>query len=225
MTKKALLKIANRLLLPVTCLGCGEEGDWICSKCLQKLRPAKPVICVLCGKAADKGLCLKCQKSTKLDGVVTFFSYQEKIVQDLIKTAKYAGNFDALKFFGEKYGPTYRRFLEKGQWVFCYIPISAERLKKRGFNQAEELAHAIGEQDFPVRNLLKKIKDTPQQVKQNRKIRLKNVRGSLAIRSVTPAQVVICDDVITTGSTLKEAAILLKKHGAKKVIALTIAHG
>jgi len=225
MTKNSLLKIANRLLLPVTCLGCGEEGEWICSKCLKKLRPAEPVICVLCGKAADDGLCPKCRKSTRLDGAITLFSYQEKIMQELVKTAKYAGNFDALKFFGEKFGSTYRRLLDKDQWVFCYIPISAERLKERGFNQAEELARAIGGQDFPAKNLLKKIKDTPQQVKQNRKIRLKNVQGSLAVRGIVPAQVVICDDVITTGSTLKEAAKALRKAGAKKVIALTIAHG
>lgn len=224
MTPNILGRLAQQLILPVDCLGCYQEGDWICSKCLKKLSPQAPPTCVICGLAARDGLCQKCQKSTYLDRVITFFGYQEPLIQELVKEVKYAGHFDALNFFIKKFGRNYRRVL-KEDWVLSFIPQSGERTKQRGFNQAEELAKAVARDEFQVKKFLGKKFETAPQAKLDRKERLKNVANSFELIAKPEGTVVICDDVITTGSTLKEAARILKKGGAEKVVALTIAHG
>lgn len=189
------------------------------------MTPRLPVTCTICGKAGDYGLCEKCQRSSRLDRVLSLFPYSETIIQSLIKTAKYSGNFDALRCYSELFVDIYRRAIPTDDWVFSFVPLSREREKKRGFNQAEELARLLAGKDYPVKNTLRKVKDTPAQAKQNRDIRLKNIRGSFAAVDKAPKNIVLCDDVITTGSTLKEAAKVLKRAGTKQVIALTIAHG
>ncbi len=117
------------------------------------------------------------------------------------------------------------------QWVLVPIPSSKKRRSERGFNQAELIARKIFEYDEGKNfscdtSLLFKIKDTPHQSElKNRAERLKNLIGAFsASGKCSGKNIILIDDVITTGTTMNEAAKVLKKSGAKKVLGFSIAH-
>jgi len=104
------------------------------------------------------------------------------------------------------------------------IPLSDERLYERGFNQAESLALEAGAE--PI-NLLKRVHSEKQSKKsRNERIRLPQVfQLSETAPPFQNKQILLIDDVYTTGSTLRQAAIILRQAGAKSVQSLTLARG
>lgn len=111
------------------------------------------------------------------------------------------------------------------------IPLSKKRLRERGFNQCELVAEILGKLDngnfFEVRtNLLIKIKDTESQTKKNRGKRLENLKGCFVItkpENITDRNVIVLDDVTTTGATFDEARRTLEASGARRVLFTAIA--
>lgn len=112
------------------------------------------------------------------------------------------------------------------------MPLSAERLQSRGFNQAWELAKALAVQSrSPVRpdaRLLLRIKNTPPQAQLKREARLQNVKGAFIVdplrtQEVACRRVVLVDDVMTSGASLFTAAQALRDAGAAHITALVIA--
>ncbi len=136
--------------------------------------------------------------------------------------------------------------------ILIPIPLSKKRYKERGYNQAElicrELIHlskrnhltpplaplslirrgAGGEVFTLENNVLFKPKETEHQARiENRAQRLKNIIGSFAVKNETLIKnrnIILIDDITTTGATLSEAKKVLKQNGAKKIIAFTVAH-
>ena len=116
-------------------------------------------------------------------------------------------------------------------WLIIPVPLSKNRLKERGYNQAELIAEYFSEK-IKIQicaGALMKTKDTPAQVSvKNRKERLKNLDGAFAVKNpelVEGKNIILIDDVSTTGATLREAKKTLKLAGAKKVLALVVARG
>ncbi len=126
--------------------------------------------------------------------------------------------------------------------ILIPIPLSAKRYKERGYNQAELICKKLIELDTrqPGRltsfvlenNILIKHKETEHQARiENRTERLKNIIGSFAIKNdkqnaelVKGRNIILIDDITTTGATLSEAKKVLKQAGARKIIAFTVAH-
>jgi ComF family protein len=105
-----------------------------------------------------------------------------------------------------------------------WVPLSRRRRARRGFDQAELLARAVAPRlGMPVVPLLRRVRDTPAQARRPAGQR----RGSLAgaFRAVVPAprQVLLVDDVLTTGSTAMACADALRERGARRVVVLTAA--
>ncbi len=99
------------------------------------------------------------------------------------------------------------------------------RLRARGFNPASELARAIA-RPIGARlavGALERVRDTPTQTGLDRAARRRNVRGAFRARAPLPARIWLVDDVVTTGSTLAEAARALRRAGARTVIGLCAA--
>ncbi|HIM01678.1 MAG TPA: ComF family protein [Myxococcales bacterium] len=109
--------------------------------------------------------------------------------------------------------------------VVVPVPLHVRRLRSRGFNPASQLARAIAKQTTSglVTDLLLRHRDTPTQTNLGRNARRKNVRGAFSCTRNAPDNVWLVDDVVTTGSTLEEAARCLKAAGAKSVHAICIA--
>ncbi|MEI6154688.1 MAG: phosphoribosyltransferase family protein, partial [Deltaproteobacteria bacterium] len=117
--------------------------------------------------------------------------------------------------------------------ILIPIPLAPKRQHERGFNQAEIICNTLIKLDKNInfkleKNILIKPKDTKHQAHiEDRNKRLKNIIGSFAIihpELVVESNIILIDDVTTTGATLNEARKILKNAGAKKIIAFTIAH-
>lgn len=105
------------------------------------------------------------------------------------------------------------------------IPLHPQRLKTRGYNQAQEIAQIIAkQQNRPLRcDLLKRHKATQMQAQLTAKQRITNVRNAFSCSSKPPPTVILLDDVLTTGQTMNAAAKALKKQGTTTIIATTFA--
>ena len=123
-------------------------------------------------------------------------------------------------------------FLLNKQAIFCPIPLHRKKQKQRGFNQSEDLARATAALTghWPVRNLLTRPKRTAAQAMLTGHDRLLNMAGAFCVRDelqkhIQGKDIVLVDDVLTTGSTCEQAARALKQHNARAVWALTLAFG
>ncbi len=118
--------------------------------------------------------------------------------------------------------------LKPGTTFIVPIPLSKKRLKERGFNQSEEIAKELSKfLEIPMAsNVLLKIKETLPQVELSKNGREENIKGVFVVRIKDPIKeknILLVDDVLTTGSTLAEAARCLKDAGAKHVWGITVA--
>lgn len=103
------------------------------------------------------------------------------------------------------------------------VPLHRRRLRERGFNQADDLARALG---LPVLHALRRVRATPAQVGLPAERRRDNVRDAFDISTQTirrGSTIVLVDDVATTGATLEACARVLRRAGAAEVRALTAA--
>jgi ComF family protein len=107
------------------------------------------------------------------------------------------------------------------------VPLHRKRFLSRGFNQSELLAEKLGKLlDFKNSNILKRIKSTQTQINLTRKERQENVRFAFTLtdkNSDINKKVILIDDVVTTGSTLKECAQALADAGYREIYGLVIA--
>lgn len=117
--------------------------------------------------------------------------------------------------------------IEDFQGVLCPVPLHWTRQFWRGFNQAELLAHVVGEgTNLPVKQLLRRARPTGSQARRNRSERLIALDEAFRVkRSTMPKTVILIDDLATTGSTLDACAYTLKKAGVERVEGWVVAHG
>jgi competence protein ComFC len=222
------------LVFPKTCLGCGREGRYICSDCLAKVRLSKP-ICPYCEKASIDGFThIKCAKKLGLDGLTSVWEY-EGVVRKAVLSLKYKYSTEVGK---ELISQLVNWLIGNKQAVpgaNCLVPVPLfwYRQNVRGFNQSIEVGKTVAAQigwKF-VPDLLIKRKSTISQVELKGDDRRQNLKGVFSLNPsyqltnqlINQSSYVIFDDVFTTGSTLREAAKVLKRAGVEKVWGLTIA--
>jgi len=221
------------LIFPKACFGCDKEGAYICDDCVAVIDISRYQYC-LCpkpSKVVKGGKCHFCQNNY-LDGLVAAVSYQATLAKNIIRVFKYN---PLVKNLSKELATIIRSHLELldnppdfSDFIVTAIPLDNKRLRWRGYNQAEELAKALAdilgiENDFIF---LKKIKSNRIQADLNKDQRKENVKGifSCPDRSrVEGKNILITDDVYTTGATMEEAAIVLKRAGAKKVWGIVFA--
>jgi competence protein ComFC len=222
------------LIFPKTCLDCGKEGKYLCENCLTKVKILKPA-CPCCEKASIDGFThVKCRKKYGLDGLTSIWDY-DGVVKKAILALKYKYSTEAGRelssIFVDALKTRNSLFMINNSSVLVPIPIHWHRENVRGFNQSIEIgkivAHEMGWKFIP--DLLIKKKSTTSQVDLSVEDRKQNLQGVFSLNPIHKSSfinlksVIIFDDVFTTGSTLKEAAKVLKHTGVKNVWGLTIA--
>lgn len=213
-------------LFPARCLLCGAPGTKgidICTPCLNDL-PHNHNRCRICSlplpSSHADSICGKCLKQTpKFDFCHAPFAYGYPI-SGLISDFKFSEKF----YSGRLLAELLINFVETNQLelpeVILPVPLHPTRLKKRGFNQALELAKPIGRYfDIPFdTKSCKRIKATETQSTLDKKIRKKNMRGAFEIAEPLDCKhLVLIDDVVTTGTTVNELAKTIKASGVKRV--------
>jgi len=202
------------ILFPRFCLGCGREGRYICDKCNVFISEVEPIYFQ--------------EEKYGLDALISIWEY-EGLIKKLVHQIKYQGLTDIIKELislidVEIYYP-----------YITYVPMYLKREKRRGFNQAELITKELAEKtstrggpaswDCQVVSLLEKIKDTKPQMKLTQEERLENVKNCFVVRGDFSGieEVLLVDDVFTTGATMKECTKVLKKAGIKKVWGFALA--
>ena len=222
-------------IFPKKCVVCRKHGSYLCSKCFSFLSFDAKSLCLLCNNPTFNNLTHpRCRSKYGIDGCFSALSYN-KTVQKLIFNFKYKPYLTDLKtvladLFYESIiqNEQFQQQIKKGQWVLVPIPLSKAKLRKRGYNQAGILATELSKKfNFPVQNLLVRTRETKTQVgltNLQRKLNVQNAFSLINHKSLIVNQnVLLVDDVATTGSTLLEASKVLKRAGVDKVFGLTLA--
>ena len=207
------------LLFPVYCLGCNQKKSFICQKCIDKIP--------LCSPGFYHG------KSYSLDKLLIAVNYHHPLIKKAIHRFKYfpyihslAKNLAALLIKLVKNSPQTISYLSKNNFVLIPVPLASRKLAQRGFNQAEALAKELSQKfNWPLNaKLLKKTKNTRSQTKLNYKERKRNIKNVFTVLDTEcPKNIILVDDIFTTGVTLQETAKTLRRAGAKKIWAIVLA--
>jgi competence protein ComFC len=215
-------------LFPPHCLGCGREGDFLCISCRRTLPRLLPPLCPKCSRPlVREDRCPICQKWTlEINGIRAPFLFQGAVRQ-AVHQLKY-NNFKALAFPLAQLLAEYLETRLLPVEVIVPVPLHPRRLRERGYNQSALLARELGRlTSLPVvEDSLFRLTDTPAQARAaNAEIRRSNVEGVFACREgkLEGKQVLLIDDVCTTGATLDSCAIALKRAGVSSVWGLALA--
>ena len=240
---RGLLKGLKDLIYPNCCLVCkntippANQQQLICSGCWDKVEKNLPPFCASCGRhldsqAIEKNACLNCSKykvNYYFDRAFSPCAYTGTI-KKLIHEFKYSGK----DYLGKPLGKLMRTFIQDYQLPIEHldfiipIPLHKSRQRQREFNQAEILSQEVagGFNKRVLTNTLIRVKFTKTQTELTFHERYQNVDKSFTVTRpelINNTNLLLIDDVLTTGATSNEAAKCLKKAGARKVLLLTLA--
>ncbi len=231
------------IVYPKTCLACKTRlkgvssiDSLVCGQCWSKIKRNPPPFCHSCGRHLDgknsvKNICLKCvRKKSHFDRAFSPCIY-EGTLKELIQEFKYNGK----DYLGRTLSRLMIDFIkEYALPMDCLdlvvpVPLHKTRLREREFNQARILSSCIAKEfnkkmlpDVLIRN-----RNTRTQTELGEDQRLSNVQDSFSVTksgAIKGLNVLLVDDVLTTGATSSEAAQALKNSGANIVFVLTLAN-
>ncbi len=217
------------------CIFCGAEINEnrehsCCDKCLDEYFKGRKV-CAKCGDVitSKANYCLACKKE-----ICEFYEFARAPfvytgnAKNIVFNLKYNNSKWLAKYMAEFMK---NEFEEMAVEVDCIIPIPLhkKRLKERGYNQSELLATELSKKvNIPtIFNNLVKIKETTNQTKLTKAERQENLKGCFELTNkseIAGKNILLLDDVFTTGATTEEASRVLQKAGANKIYILTFAH-
>lgn len=210
-------------LYPNRCPVCDKvlyDTD-ICPECRKKLKYVKQPTCFSCGKPLDDNhmeYCEDCRKNIhQFRQGKAVFCYQGK-VRGMLYRYKYSNRRDYTDFFAKEAARMYADWIRRQAIeMIVPVPLSAKKMRKRGYNQAELFAKRLAELlELPCEGkLLVRTRDTAPQKQLSAKERKNNLKNAFKINEniVKSNKVLLVDDIYTTGSTIDAAALALKRAG------------
>ena len=228
-------KLFLDMLYPRRCPVCHDiavpGGSRICNVCREKLKPITGPRCFRCSKPLkreEQEYCKDCRKTRLFDQGIGIFPYGSVLQESLFKL-KYGKRQEYGSFYGQIAAVYSREIIRNwGVEIIIPIPLHRKRMEKRGYNQAELIAEALGKTlCIPVdsRLMKRKVNTRPQKELDYRE-RKQNMKNAFFLKGENRyRRILLVDDIYTTGSTIEAAAELLKRNGAENVFFLTIAMG
>ncbi len=220
--------IALDFLFPQWCLGCGREGQLICSSCQSSLPRVVPPLCSRCGRPQPSGiLCSSCVSwRAEIDGIRSPFRF-EGVIRQAVHELKYR-NLRSLAVPLAQLLNDYLLTQPVPGDVLVPVPLHRKRMRERGYNQSSLLAKELGRLiSLPVVDgCLIRQRHAPPQA---RTATVEERRGNVADAFICcddrlrDKRVLLIDDVSTSGATLEACAVALKAAGAASVWGLVLA--
>ena len=243
--KKFIIKFITGLkdiIYPKTCLICKQDlasncvDELVCVKCWTSIKKNPPPFCHRCGRNLDRKsladtLCSACLKNRMHFDRAFAPCIYEGPIKDLIHEFKY-NNKDYLAATLSSLMVDFIREYDvpiSSMDVIIPVPLHPARLREREFNQAELLARNIAPLFTKIvsTNNLVRLRHTRTQAELEGSDRLINVKDSFAVKMpdlIKGKNILLIDDVMTTGATSSEASRALKSAGANTVFVLTLAN-
>lgn len=233
-----IINVLLQFIYPVKehCLHCGRQLAKcstleLCENCACLLPFISDSVCLRCGRPNPQGSietnCDECRgRETFFDAGCTVFEFSG-IMKDMLHRLKYDGD----KELSASIGLSMSNRLKKMGWdidIIIPVPLHEKRYQERGYNQSQLLAVEIGRECSidVMDNILIRDRYTESQVLLSRLERIHNVRGVFGVvdgRLVKGKNILLVDDIMTTGATLNECSRVLKDYGAAKVYCITAA--
>jgi competence protein ComFC len=227
------------LFYPSNCVGCGNAqspGVFLCERCKQSVHRIVAPYCNVCSRPFEGALsgifaCPNCEdRRPAFDCVVSKY-HAKGLLRELIHRFKYGRQYYLRGVLAEYLIEAMLDERIQGLPAdgLVPVPLHPTRLRERGFNQAEALAEAVFKRKgVPILRCIRRKRYTQTQTRFDRSERMLNLRNSFAMRKnsdVRDKHLVLLDDILTTGSTLHECALVLREAGAATVRAITVARG
>jgi ComF family protein len=210
----------------------------VCRECLDSVEPIRVPQCVQCGERLlpaqllrGDGRCQGCHEfEPQFDRAVSYAEYAGAL-RGLIHLLKYDRVFPAAPVLASMLAEAITQLDRDGSaaGLLVPVPLHASKRGERGFNQAELIVRAAVKQlprPLEIATVLKRRRPTHSQVGLTREERVANMRDAFSVTAperVKGKTVILVDDVMTTGTTVAECARVLKKAGAERVWAATVA--
>lgn len=226
--------ILKRIFYPddFGCIVCDERGVHrknhanavICDDCIAKIHKVGNVTCAVCGRkvGSENSLCEACaEHEFAFDRAYSVYCY-DGAVRDIVHKFKYAGAM-WLADFGGKAMASEHDLSENNIGYVTFVPMYKKKQKSRGYNQAELLARKFSHYTkLECIDALERLKNTTPQSHLDKEERRKNIEDAIGINVrhenlIKNKNILVIDDILTTGSSLNECAKVLKKHGAANV--------
>jgi ComF family protein len=219
-----------RLPFPAWCYSCGayigterlSASGFLCLDCYQDLPAFEASVCLKCGKHHKQSIC-NIEWAEAISGFDALFPFKEP-VRKWVSRLKYSRNLvvgrllqGLIKTWMVEHGEEL-----KGTDFLIPVPLHFSRLNRRGLNQSAYLLNR--QKNFPVKNgWVRKSRGTEQQAGKTKKEREANLKGVFRVSNeVKGKNLLLFDDVCTTGETLSEISKALKSAGANQVNALVL---
>ncbi len=218
----SLLESLTNLFAPDDCLSCGREGSLLCNGCETNL-PALIGRCYGCKRPIQGVACTTCLQSSHLDSLRAVTSYRG-IAKLLVACLKFRGNQSAARVMAAQMIAIYR--LPRADAVLVHMPATTAHVRERGYDQAQLLTRHLARSSGLARyDALRRI-GNHHQLGASRAQRLQQLSLALSVAHpsrVAGKQVILIDDVLTTGSSLTAAARVLRQAGATRIDGLVFA--
>ena len=233
--KRSIKNFLLEIFFPKFCFRCQREGNYLCQDCIATLDVLENTFC-LCENPSRLPLAGKCRNcaGNHLDGLYFAASYKSNLIKTLIHQFKYEPYIKDLSSSLALLIITHFNLIQKEfppeSYILIPVPLSRKKLKKRGYNQSEEIAKELSENlKIPlITDCLIKEKETPPQMELPKEERLKNIKGAFSVlhqEKIKDKKILLVDDVYTTGATMEECAKILKKSGASEIWGVAVARG
>ncbi|HUN89477.1 MAG TPA: ComF family protein [Terriglobales bacterium] len=230
------------VVFPSDCRLCGlplvsSSRLPVCSSCLASIEPLSEGRCLLCGEQLFSGLaqslCGECfAERPPFTKAAAYGSYADGL-RELIHLLKYQQVRPAADVLGRMLAEAVTDLTPEFEGelpLVVPVPLHATKLRSRGFNQSELIAKAMARQK-PLGmelelapGLLIRKRATESQVGYTRQQRIANLRGAFSAKSVPSGRdILLVDDVFTTGTTVAECTRVLRRAGAERVWVATVA--
>jgi len=236
-------------LFPADCRICGNPLRNIsrlpvCDECLSAMRPVAGGLCSICGERLDglhpllsenrDALCGLCRRMEPPFVKAAAYGSYEGGLRELIHLLKYDYVRPAANVLGRMLAEAVsdlQPFFADGAVLVVPVPLYRQKFRQRGFNQAELIARSalklLPTTRLELRSsLLERTRETRSQIGLSRHQRRENMRGAFAVAErsqVAGREILVVDDVFTTGTTVSECARVLRRAGASKVYVATVA--
>jgi ComF family protein len=229
------LCLMRELFFPSACPICesplvtGQEARLgICADC-ERLFPLEGGNrCQVCGQPliSEHGVCTQCraQEEHAFDKAVAVYPYTQRWMK-LLRAYKFRGQRPLANFFAEKILESRLFFFDKtefGELTLVPVPPRDGKIKKTGWDQIETITRVL-EKQTSVCRCLKRLPSASQK-KLNAEERAGNLKGRIICTTKPPQNILLFDDVYTTGATLEACSSVLKESGASKVYGLCLFH-
>jgi ComF family protein len=212
-----------------------ESGQDFCPVCAATIEFIKPPRCQICSQPFD-GMsgefeCPNCRGTAFHFDCAVSVVRSRRVIRELIHRVKYNREIWIMKILGRilLQGLADSRLSGQEFDAIVPVPLHSKRLREREFNQAALLAGQLSRAaGTPMREVLVRSRYTGTQTTLDRVERRQNLRNAFSLRKnvdVTDQNLLLIDDVLTTGSTLDACAAVLLEQGAESVRALTLARG